>query len=235
MSILFSAFAVGLVGSFHCIGMCGPIALALPTIPRTPQRAFSSLIYNAGRLLTYTFLGVLFGFLGKGLAIAGFQQSLSIVLGVLMLTTIILPLAWKRQLSPNVHISKSITWVKIRMQRWLQVKTYMARFILGALNGLLPCGLIYLALAGAIAVGDPLQGGLYMLLFGLGTFPAMVVVGFLGSSINVTVRNRMRSAIPVFIFFMGVVFILRGMALDIPYVSPILKFTSASSDITLCR
>ena len=234
-NIFFSAIAVGLLGSFHCVGMCGPIALALPTLPRTPQRAISSLVYNAGRLTTYSLLGAFFGLIGQGLVIAGFQQTLSIVLGILMLATVILPLAWQRSINPNHHISRAIAWVKIRMQKWLQVKTYTARFVLGSLNGLLPCGLVYLALAGAIASGHPLQGGIYMLLFGLGTFPAMAIVGFLGSTINVAVRNRIRSAIPVFVFCMGLVFILRGMALDIPFVSPVLTQGTTTSDITLCR
>ena len=235
MTILFSAFAIGMLGSFHCVGMCGPIALALPTIPRTSQRAISSLIYNMGRLLTYTLLGALFGLIGKGLSFAGFQQTLSIGLGVIMMASVLLPLTWQRRLNPNLTMAKVIGWVKRRMKHWLQVRTYTARFVLGSLNGLLPCGLVYLGIAGAIATGDMLQGGLYMLLFGSGTFPAMAIVGFLGSTINVSVRNRIRVAIPVFVFCMGIFFLLRGLALDIPYLSPVLPDGSTSSGMTICR
>ncbi|MEQ9441495.1 MAG: sulfite exporter TauE/SafE family protein [Cyclobacteriaceae bacterium] len=235
MTILFSAFAIGILGSFHCVGMCGPIALALPTIPRTPQRAISSLVYNMGRLLTYTLLGALFGLIGKGMSIAGFQQTLSIGLGVVMMASVLLPLAWQRRLNPNLTMARVIGWVKRRMKHWLQVRTYTARFVLGSLNGLLPCGLVYLGIAGAIATGDMLQGGLYMLLFGSGTFPAMAIVGFLGSTINLSVRNRIRAAIPVFVFCMGIFFLLRGLALDIPYLSPVLPDGSASSGMTICR
>ena len=235
MAVLFTAFAVGILGSFHCVGMCGPIALALPTVPRTPQRAISSIVYNTGRLLTYTVMGALFGLLGQGLAIAGLQQSLSIGLGVMMIGLVVLPFAWRRRLNPNLTISKAITWVKVRMQHWLQVRTYTARFVLGSLNGLLPCGLVYLGIAGAIATGNALQGGLYMLLFGLGTFPAMAIVGFLGNTINVNLRSRIRRAIPIFVFLIGVFFILRGLALDIPYISPVLPNASVASETTICH
>ncbi|MGD1890629.1 MAG: sulfite exporter TauE/SafE family protein [Cyclobacteriaceae bacterium] len=234
MAALFTAFAVGLLGSFHCVGMCGPIALALPSVRPTPQRAMSSLVYNAGRLFTYGLLGAIFGLIGQGLAIAGLQQSLSIGIGILMIVAMIIPFAWKRQLNPNSTISRGIVWVKVRMQHWLQVRTYGARFVLGSLNGLLPCGLVYLGIAGAIASSDMLLGALYMLAFGVGTFPAMTLISFLGNSIRVGVRNRIRTAIPVFVVVIGVFFILRGLSLDIPYLSPVLP-SSAGSETVICH
>lgn len=231
MAILFTAFAVGLLGSFHCVGMCGPIALALPSVRRAPQQGISSLVYNSGRLLTYSILGAFFGLVGQGLTLAGFQQSLSIAIGIAMILIMIIPIAWQRRLNPNSVISKAIVWVKIRMQHWLQVRTYRARFVLGSLNGLLPCGLVYLGIAGAIASGDMLWGALYMLAFGLGTFPAMTLIGFLGNSIRVGVRNRIRAAIPVFVVIIGAFFILRGLSLDIPYLSPVLPSSSATETV----
>lgn len=221
MEFLFTAFAIGALGSFHCIGMCGPIALALPLNRDTSaRRVAGSLLYNSGRISTYALIGAVFGLLGQGFVLAGFQQSISIVLGVLVILGVALPAAFVHKLSPNHVIAKGIAKVKVRMQKLFAVRSYPSMFFIGSLNGLLPCGLVYLGVAGATAMGNPGEGALYMLLFGLGTWPVMVMVSFFGNWIGIGIRNRIKSAMPVLVMLMGIFFILRGLSLDIPFISP---------------
>lgn len=231
MEFLFTAFAIGALGSFHCIGMCGPIALALPLNRDTSsRRVVGSLLYNSGRISTYALIGAVFGLLGQGFVMAGFQQSISIVLGVLVILGVALPAAFVHKLSPNHVIAKGIAKVKVRMQKLFAVRSYPSMFFIGSLNGLLPCGLVYLGVAGATAMGNPGEGALYMLLFGLGTWPVMVMVSFFGNWIGIGIRNRIKSAMPVLVMLMGIFFILRGLSLDIPYISP-----AISSGIEVCH
>ena len=234
MSVLWVALTIGAVGSFHCVGMCGPIALALPLKGKNSgAKLLGSLVYNAGRLLTYALLGGVFGLLGTFLFMAGFQQGLSIVLGILIISIIIIPNQVQQRLSPAHFLSKAIANIKRPVQQLFATPSYTARLLVGMLNGLLPCGLVYMGIAGAIATGSALQGSLFMLFFGLGTFPAMLGVTFLGKWLGVKARNRIRTAIPVLVLVMGFLFIFRGLGLGIPYLSPLLADTSTS--IPLCK
>ncbi|MEM6844270.1 MAG: sulfite exporter TauE/SafE family protein [Bacteroidota bacterium] len=232
-----TAFIIGLVGSFHCLGMCGPIALALPLRGRRTLPVWlGRLSYNAGRITTYALLGGTFGLMGQGLALAGWQQSLSVALGVLILLSVGLPATFAHRLSPNHVIAQFIGQVKTRMHHLFAQRTYSAQFGIGMLNGLLPCGLVYIGLAGAMASGHFRQGAEWMIAFGAGTLPMMLGVSLLGQWVSVPVRNRIRKSIPLLVGAMGVLFILRGLALDIPYVSPVLsgEMTMAEA-ITICR
>lgn len=218
--MLFSALILGLLGSFHCIGMCGPIAFMLP-VDRNNQikQFFQILSYHFGRLATYSILGLLFGFLGKGFHLFGFQRHLSIITGVLMILTIILP-----KLFQKIKISKTISRVIIKLKsslgKELKNKRNDTFFTIGFLNGYLPCGLVYMAILGAIATSNPLTGGLYMFLFGVGTIPLMSLVVYLGNFVNGLLRKRIQQIIPVVVIFIGVLFVLRGLELNIPYISP---------------
>jgi len=235
MEFLFTAFAIGALGSFHCIGMCGPIALALPLNRETSlRRVMGSLLYNSGRISTYALIGAFFGFLGQGFVLAGFQQSISILLGILVIMGVALPAAFVHKLSPNHVIAKGIAKVKVRMQKLFAIRSYPSMFFIGSLNGLLPCGLVYLGVAGATAMGNPGEGALYMLLFGLGTWPVMVLVSFFGNWIGIGIRNRIKSAMPVLVMLMGIFFILRGLSLDIPYVSPAIS-SGNSTSVEVCQ
>ena len=232
-----TAFAIGLLGSFHCLGMCGPIALALPVRNQASLRRWlGRLAYNLGRITTYALLGGLFGLLGQGLAVAGFQQTVSVLLGVMIILGVILPATLTHRLSPNHSIARLVGRVKQSMQRLFAVRTYLAMFGLGTLNGLLPCGLVYVGLAGATATGYATEGATYMAVFGLGTLPMMLGVSVLGQWIDVPLRNKVRKAVPVLVGMVGVLFILRGLALDIPYVSPVLAGKITIGEIiTICR
>jgi len=217
---LLQAFLIGILGSFHCIGMCGPIALALPLKNQTLlTRIISSLLYNGGRSITYGIMGLLFGLLGRGLYLGGLQRWTSIVLGIIMVLSVIFPILF-RKVKLESRVDAALFSVKKLFSRFLSVRTYKSLFIIGLLNGLLPCGLVYIALAGAIVAGTAFDGALFMILFGLGTIPVMFAIPVAGSMISLKFRNRIGKIIPYFIILIGLIFILRGLNLGIPYLSP---------------
>lgn len=219
--MLASAIILGLLGSLHCIGMCGPIAFVLPLDRSRPVKKFFQLFtYHSGRLMSYGFLGLLFGFVGKGLFISGLQQRLSIVIGILMIAVILIPYQHLNKYNFSKPIFKLLSGVKSAMGKRLKNKSYTSLFSIGILNGFLPCGLIYMALFGALAMGSPGKSALYMLLFGAGTIPLMTGAAYVGNFLSITARKHIRQLIPVFVVAIGVFFILRGMGLGIPYVSP---------------
>lgn len=219
--IIFSALAVGFFGSAHCIGMCGPIAIALP-VPNSNAFNFIAgrILYNIGRIFTYSFLGALFGLLGSRIVIAGFQQFVTIFLGVIILLVVLTPFKYKAKVTQHKLIQKITLPIKSGIGELFKQGTIPSMFLIGVLNGFLPCGLVYIAIAGAIASGDAVSGMLYMILFGLGTFPAMFAATIFGKFINLNIRRKLTKAVPVFAIVLAVLFILRGMALGIPYISP---------------
>ena len=218
---ILTSFFVGLFGSFHCIGMCGPIAIALP-VPNSNNLTFVTgrLLYNLGRVTTYSFLGAVFGLLGSRLIISGFQQSISIVLGVAIVIAVFIPPKYKAKITQHKIIQKITLPLKSGISGLFKSGTFSAMFLIGILNGFLPCGLVYVALAGAIASGDAISGSAVMILFGLGTIPTMFAATIFGKFINLNIRRKISKAVPVFALVLGLLFILRGMALGIPYISP---------------
>ena len=219
--MLWTAFILGLAGSFHCIGMCGPIAFVIPVDRTNKVKAgFQTILYHVGRLLTYSLIGLLFGIIGKGLYLAGFQQRLSILMGAIMILIVLLP----NSVSGNFKIAqpfyRAIGLVKQKMGLYLSKKSNKSIFFIGFFNGFLPCGLVYMAVLGAISSGNYSDGLLYMLLFGLGTVPMMTAAVMLGNFVTVKLRNKIQKAIPVFVIVIGILFILRGLGLGIPYLSP---------------
>ena len=212
------AFFTGLFGSIHCVGMCGPLAFAIPSFHENRWMIiFDKLVYNLGRTLTYTFLGIIIGLIGRQFWLAGIQSSVSILTGVFIILA-----ACSRMLKISFGNWK---WISKMVQPFNKLISYAIRhkaghLIIGILNGFLPCGFIYLALAGALNTGNVMYSAQYMLFFGLGTLPlmlaAMVSVGLVGPSF----RRRINKAIPFVMLALGVWFILRGLNLDIPYLSP---------------
>lgn len=220
---LLAAISIGFLGSFHCIGMCGPIALAIPVKRNSRLNIiYGSLAYNAGRLLTYSLIGLLFGLLGQGVVLAGFQNTLSIVLGAGILLLLFVPAISKLSSKSKIFF-KFLEKIKSVIRKLFGIHTLKAVFLIGLLNGLLPCGLVYLGVAGAIATGSAIKGALFMLFFGLGTTPAMFSITLLRDSISLRFRERIKKTIPVFVGIMAVLLILRGMNLGIPYISPAMK------------
>ncbi|ARV06536.1 hypothetical protein BTO04_07410 [Polaribacter sp. SA4-10] len=215
-----SAFIFGLLGSFHCIGMCGPIAFMLPVDRQKPVKRFLQITsYHLGRLFTYSLIGLLFGFLGKGFYLFGFQQQLSIFVGATMILIVLFPKFFKR-INFSKEISKIIFKVKNALGKELKKKGNDTFFTIGFLNGFLPCGLVYMAVFGALTATNAFSGSLYMFLFGLGTIPLMTAVVYLGNFSKGNFRKKIQKVIPVVVVFIGVLFVLRGLGLGIPYVSP---------------
>lgn len=219
--MLITAFFLGAFGSLHCLGMCGPIAFMLPLDRKNNLTKLLQLgLYHLGRAIAYGILGLLFGFVGKGLYLFGFQQKLSLVLGVLMILLVLVPSVLVRKIGLAKPIYGILAKVKSRLGTELGKRTPDTFLTIGFLNGFLPCGLVYMALLGAIAMANPWQGALYMLLFGMGTMPLMTAVVYLGGVFKTRTRGVVQKAIPVFVVLVGVLFILRGLGLGIPYVSP---------------
>jgi len=219
--MLYSAIILGLLGSFHCLGMCGPIAFALP-IDRTStfKRVSQTLLYHLGRLTTYSFIGFIFGLVGKGLYLAGFQQRISILMGVLMIVLILIPVRIFNKYNFSKPLYSTISKVTSALGKLLKKKSGKTLFSIGVLNGFFPCGMVYMALVGAIATGSSTYGALYMFIFGLGTIPLMTVAIYLGNVMSIAFRNKIQKVIPVFVVCIGLLFIVRGLGLGIPYISP---------------
>lgn len=219
--MLFSALFFGLISSLHCIGMCGPIAMMLPVDHKNPsKKALQILTYHFGRLTAYGLLGLAFGLLGKGLFIAGFQQNISIIVGILMIVVAIVPEKIFARYNFSKPIYKVISTIKISLGNQFKRKTFDALFSIGFLNGLLPCGLVYAALFGAIAMQNEVLGIAYMLLYGIGTIPLMSVVVYASGFMSVPLRSKLQRIIPIITIGIGILFILRGLSLGIPFISP---------------
>ncbi|WGK93922.1 MULTISPECIES: sulfite exporter TauE/SafE family protein [Flavobacterium] len=219
--MLYSAFIFGLISSLHCIGMCGPIAMMIPVDSTNPTKKATQIItYHLGRLVAYATIGLLFGLVGKGFFLAGIQQRLSIFIGVAMIITILTP----ERVLANYNFSKPvyrlISKIKMALGKQFKNRSYQSLFTIGVLNGFLPCGMVYVALFGAIAMQNVSLGITYMLLFGLGTIPMMSSVTYLNSFMTLSFRNKVQKAIPYVGVIIGVLFILRGLGLGIPYISP---------------
>jgi len=201
--------------------MCGPIALMLP-VDRDNQgkKVTQILTYHIGRLLAYASIGLVFGLVGRGLYLAGFQQKMSIVIGVAMILVILVPERVFAKYNFSKPVFRFISKIKSHLGSQFKNKSYKSLFTIGFLNGFLPCGMVYVALFGAIAMQNELFGVMYMILFGLGTIPMMSSVVYLNVLLSVSVRNKIQKIIPIFAVIIGILFIFRGLGLGIPYISP---------------
>ncbi len=218
---LITAIVLGLMGSFHCIGMCGPIALALP-LNNTSwfTRIIGSLLYNIGRAITYALMGAIFGILGEGLQLGGFQRWISIAMGTIMILAIVFPALFRGSGKLDKYLYGYNARLKKRFGVLFNQRSYSSLLIIGLLNGLLPCGLVYMALAGAIATGGVSSGALFMFIFGLGTLPMLLLLSLVGNVVKGSVKSMINRMIPYVIVIIGILFILRGMNLGIPFISP---------------
>jgi len=215
------AFYIGLFGSIHCIGMCGPLAFAIPSIGANRLRlVLDKLSYQFGRVISYSLLGLLIGLIGKQLWLLGLQQGLSIASGVLILmaaSSRLFKISFGRSKAGNrffTLVNKMVVYAV--NQRW-------GHLFIGMLNGLLPCGFVYLAMAGAINTASAPRAMEYMFWFGMGTLPLMLAAAVSSGFINMNVRRRINAVVPYFMVLLGAWFILRGLSLNIPYLSPVIK------------
>ena len=219
--MLWSALIFGILGSFHCVGMCGPIAFMLPVDRSNSVKKVSQITtYHIGRLLAYAIIGLGFGLIGKSLYIFGIQQQLSIVIGLLMIIVVLIPTQTFNKYNFSKPLYRIISKVKSSLGKALKKKTADTFLTIGFLNGFLPCGLVYMAVFASLAMSSAIESSLYMMLFGLGTIPLMTTAIYVGKFLNASVKQRIQKAIPVFVVIIGLLFIIRGMGLGIPYLSP---------------
>ena len=233
--MLLSAIIFGLLGSFHCLGMCGPIAFMLPVDREKPIKRFLHILsYHLGRIFTYAIIGILFGILGKGFYLFGFQQQLSIIAGLTMILIVVFP-----KITKHNWLSKKMSFVILKVKsalgKELQKKKNDTFFVLGFLNGFLPCGLVYMAVLGALATPTITQASFYMILFGIGTIPLMTAFVYLGNFTKGNFRSYIQKAIPILVVCIGVLFVLRGLGLGIPFISPNLEMNVTSAVVTGCH
>ena len=218
--MLFSALFFGLISSLHCVGMCGPIAMMLPVDRRNEaKKVLQILLYHLGRITAYASMGLVFGILGKSFYLAGMQQQLSIFVGIFMILIVIIPEKIFMKYNFSKPIFRLISKVKSALGNQFKKKTNSALFTIGLLNGFLPCGLVYVALFGALAMQGISLGVLYMVLYGLGTIPMMSLAVYFGGFLSLSFRNKLQKIIPVVGVLIGTLFILRGLGLS-NFISP---------------
>ena len=217
--LAFAGLSIGFLGSLHCLGMCGPLALSFSGNHNSELKRWQSIgLYNFGRALSYSLMGLALGLIGNQFALAGYQRGLSMGAGVLVLFFLFYTYIYKGRFSIRP------LWTKSIQQRLGQLinKPRTGRYYLqvGLLNGWLPCGLVYLALASALATGSILKSGALMFFFGLGTIPLMAALMYAGQYMTTALRVKLMSIVPYFIFIAALILILRGMNLGIPLLSP---------------
>ena len=214
---LWPALILGFAGSMHCAVMCGPLALMLPSGGGSRGSFLAGrVIYNLGRILTYAALGAVFGAIGATLVFAGFQRWISLAAGGAILVGTVAGFG-KRG---GVPVARLVAFIKSAFSRLLQRRTRGTLFAFGALNGLLPCGLVYVACAGAAATGSVMGGIEFMGVFGLGTLPMMIGIAIGGRAVRLPAGFHPQRFIPATAAVVGALLILRGLSLGIPYVSP---------------
>lgn len=220
-TLIIAALGLGLASSLHCVGMCGPIAFSLGLNPENKfDFTFRNLTYQFGRVTTYTLLGALLGIVGYSVSFAGLQNPLSIAVGGMMILMALLP---KNLGADNLGIkpfSKLMYKIKMGLGKFLRRKNYSSLYMTGLLNGLLPCGAVYAALTGSMAMGSIHGGAIFMTFFGLGTIPLMFASVIAGNVITLKTRQKILKFLPYLMVLLGILFILRGLELNIPYVSP---------------
>lgn len=221
IQVAITAFTMGTIGSFHCIGMCGPLALSLPLGNSSAAAKFTgTFLYNAGRIVTYSMFGLLFGLIGQSAAFFGFQQWLSLILGTAIILILVLPKIFP---TVQVHLKFGDLFfqkIRIAVGNLFSKRSKSSLFIIGLLNGLLPCGFVYLAIAGAISAGGVMSSILFMACFGMGTLPVMWSIAFWGNFIGIGIRQKIRKAYPAMMTMVACLLILRGLGLGIAHISP---------------
>jgi len=220
-TIIIIALTIGLASSLHCVGMCGPIALSLGLDAENKLKfSVRNLTYQFGRITTYTILGALLGLVGEGFSFVGFQNYLSIIIGILMIIMVMIPKFYEEGATSFKPINQLMIKVKIKLGKYLIRKDSKSLYIVGVLNGLLPCGSVYATLTAAIAMGSIFKSASFMFFFGLGTLPLMFATVMFGNFLSVKQRQTILKILPIITILLGILFILRGLELNIPFISP---------------
>lgn len=217
---------MGLLGSIHCAVMCGPLLLAVQAGQGISWKTtFNKLLYQFGRILTYGLIGLFLGLLGNVASLQGWQQGFSLVTGILLFAIGLFYMFGKSSSKLAALQTKAIQPFAKFMGKWLYRPG--GSFIAGVLNGILPCGMVYMALASAVNADSIWNSFYFMLLFGLGTLPLLLVFSFAGNFPKRIFKKGFSTVLPILFILMGVWFILRGANLDIPYLSPLIHVDGA--------
>lgn len=226
------AFLMGLFGSLHCAVMCGPIMLGMPFRKQDFfYSAFQLLLYQFGRVTVYTILGLLVGLVGSSINLFSDQKTLSIFIGLILILFTALQFNKRYRNRFSALQSKAMGPLSKLMGKVLNLKLWA--LFAGMLNGIIPCGMVYLALATALNTGNVQSGATFMFLFGLGTTPLMLMISLGGFFLKKYIRFNTNRLIPWFMLFMGALLILRSADLGIPFLSP--KNTGGYGHSIECR
>lgn len=225
-AIFIPALLLGLASSLHCMGMCGPLVMSVP-VQHLPQhkKIWGILLYQFGRIGTYMMLGILAGLIGWRIGVAGWQRGFSVVMGMTILFFLVSRLFFKKMKGWawfNQKVTKLISW---SMRR----HSFSGMYLMGAANGLLPCGMVYIAIGGAMANGGISNAMFFMFAFGLGTLPALFSLAFWGTRLSWQNRQNMRKLVPYIVGLTAILLIIRGLNLNIPYMSPFISERSANT------
>ncbi|WP_158561178.1 sulfite exporter TauE/SafE family protein [Emticicia sp. C21] len=212
--MLYSALILGLAGSLHCMGMCGPISMLLPGDKSKRGRYIvGRLIYNLGRIVTYSILGLLIGLLGEQIVLFTSQKVLFIIVGTLILLAFVLPKSWLKSLDVLPYASRLNNFIKSSLSVFYKKHTLFAQLVFGILNGILPCGLVYAALSGAFLMSEVWESALFMILFGLGTLPMMLGFAFLGNSLRKWISFKPKAVYTFSYIILAIWLIFKGVNL----------------------
>jgi sulfite exporter TauE/SafE len=237
MEIL-AGFLLGFLGSFHCAAMCGPIAISLPSSNKSKLNfLLERFSYNLGRVVTYSLFGMVFGFFGERIFMAGFQQLISVIIGIVILFYLIKPLIKKNNsnLFSIKNNGSSFSFFKNIFAKFYSKNSKLSLLGVGVLNGFLPCGFVYIALSGAIAMKTPMNGALFMMFFGIGTLPLMMGISMSKSFVSLKLRRRINKLSPAIALLFALIFIIRGLNLGIPYLSPKLESSPKVTEQVICH
>ncbi len=231
--MFWTAFTIGLFGSLHCIGMCGPIALAMPLQQNSQwQLVQNSVLYNLGRAITYSLLGLIIGLFGEGIVFAGLQKWLSILTGIAILIAVLFSVNLERNIVALPYFNRLFFWLKASLGKILKRPSKISTLSTGLLNGLLPCGLVYLALASAISLGDFWSSGFFMFTFGVGTMPLMLLFILFGKNAHFKYKFALQKLYPAFLVLLAFWFIYRGVHF---YLPPNFQLSASLEFMPLCH
>jgi len=226
------AFLMGFTGSLHCAGMCGPIVWIMPfQVFSGFQKILAIVLYHIGRISVYALMAVLLHSF-KGLFDPRVQQYVSIFSGVLLL------IAGMLTFVPGHNIKFKLPWsepVKKMLGKVIGNPGMGAITAAGVLNGLLPCGLVYMALSATMVMPAATDAAVLMYVFGVGTMPMLVGITLLKSKMNFVKGVQIKRLAPVIVFSFGMLFVLRGLNLGIPYLSPKVEITAKEVKSSCCH
>jgi uncharacterized protein len=230
MSFLITGILLGMATSLHCIAMCGPLLLLMHSIKGNKLSPLKNVVYHLGRIFMYSTLGFIAGSIGESLSLFGWQRKIAILLGIIVMIALMIPASGKFTQKISLKLTQKL---KYRFHHLIKKSDYASQFILGSLNGLLPCGAVYIALAAAIAIGSVFQSAIFMSVFGFGTLPVLLVTNSILSRIKTVPIPGMAKKIPILLGIASMLLILRGADLGIPFISP--KLNTESHQVDCCH